>query len=162
MLSIKQLGSVVRILAFVLSLALGANPSAARDTSRDMPTTEAGFFQAGETFARCSAHVALAAEMARGQGMPDTAISFENNKRAWQLAGMMLLAAGLTPSRQPSVEQVFIDMEAGNVERLRAWREADPDGYGERLTEQYQVECLPWVDVQKSIIAVLRGAEAPR
>jgi len=161
------------ILAGVLALALSAAPSAADDATRDMPvaasdlprdmpTSEADFYLAGQDFARCGGHLAFAAEIARGQNMPANATAFENNERAWRIAGLVLLASGVDPARQSNVEQLFDDMEAGKVAQLLAWRESDPDGYGERMTSQFRDDCLPWVPVQNAIIAALRGAAAPR
>jgi hypothetical protein len=147
---------IMGIAAIILSVAMATAGSDGR--AGDMPSTPTGFYQAGETFAQCSAHFAFAAEAARDVGLTDTATALEDLERGWALAGGVLLWLGLTESRRPGVEQLFADLEGAKVAQFRSWRELEPQGYSQRMTSLFQSECAPWVDLQEAIIAGLRGA----
>jgi hypothetical protein len=128
-----------------------------------MPTTSVDFYKAGERFAQCSAHFAFAARIARENNLPDNATAFEGMERGWRVAGLVLLAQGLDPSRSTEVEATFGNMQAIKIDQIKAWRELDPEGYSKTVLDEYEAKCLPWSELQKSIIAALRrGSLSPQ
>lgn len=143
-------------------LALLAVLTPASVLAQEMPTTQAGFYQAGQTFAHCSAHFRFAAEVARGNSLADNATAFEGMERGWRLAGLPLLTEGLDPSRQIQVQQVFADLQANKIDQFRAWRELEPQTYSQRMLREYEAACGPWAELQKSIIAAMRSGSSPR
>jgi hypothetical protein len=145
------------IASIVLAVAMGgAGPATGVG---DMPSTPTGFYEAGQTFANCSAHFAFAAEVSRDLGIQDTATALEDKERGWHLAGLVLLFLGLTEDRQSDAEQLLGDMEAAQVSQFRAWREVEPRGYSQRMTDLFQDKCEPWVDLQERLISAMRRAE---
>ena len=128
---------------------------------QEMPRTPGEFYRAGERFAHCSAHFAFTARIAREQGLPDNAVAFEGMERGWRLAGLMLLTEGLDPVRQPQVQDLFANLQSAKLDQIKAWRELEPQTYSKTMLDDFQANCAPWTDLQKSIIAAMRGAAAP-
>lgn len=130
--------------------------------AQGMPTTTAGFYRAGERFAQCSAHFAFGAQIARNNGLPDNATAFEGMERGWRLAGLVLLAEGLDPSRQADTQEMFANLQTIEIDQLKASRELFSEHYSKMMVEEYQAKCLPWADLQKSIIAAMRSGPRPQ
>lgn len=148
-------GALRSTCAFLGALAIFSTAAA-----QEMPKTAAEFYRTGERFAHCSAHFAFAAKIAREQGLNDNANAFEGMERGWRLAGLLLLTEGLDGSRQPQVQQAFADLQAVQVDQIKAWRELEPRTYSEKMLDEFELQCRPWSDLQKSIIAAMRGARA--
>ena len=128
---------------------------------QEMPRTLGEFYRAGERFAHCSAHFAFMAPIAREQGLPDNAVAFEGMERGWRLAGLMLLIEGLDSVRQPQVQDLFANLQSAKLDQIKAWRELEPQTYSKTMLDDLQANCGPWTDLQKSIIAAMRGAATP-
>lgn len=149
------MGSVA--LAIVL---LAASPASA--ASGQMPKSPSEYYAAGETFAHCSAHFTFAGDLARSQGMSESATAFDDMARGWRLAGLFLLVGGVESGREATVEQLFDDLAATQMGQLRAVREMHPGGYSTLVTAKFQDECGPWTELQKSIIAAMRRTPTPQ
>lgn len=135
--------------------------SATAAVGQEMPQTPGEFYRAGERFAHCSAHFAFASRIAREQGLPDNAVAFEGMERGWRLAGLILLTEGLDPVRQPQVQDLFANLQSAKLDQIKAWRELGPQTYSKTMLDEFQANCAPWTNLQKSIIAAMRGAAAP-
>ena len=88
----EYVGNRTWALAGAIVVAIGMASAAA---GQEMPTTQSGFYRAGERFAQCSAHFAFAAEMAHNTGLAESAEAFEGMERGWRITGMMLLEEGM-------------------------------------------------------------------
>ena len=152
---------MIRVVAvvFMVSLAMIARPASV--AAQEFPTSESEFYAVGETFAQCSGHFAFAAEVARKNGLADTAVSFEGMERGWTVAGVAIQVEGLDASRQAEVETLFGNMQQIEVERLRAEREvarATGDASYDALAgERFLRLCGPWIELQQAIIRALRS-----
>lgn len=149
-------GAVVRAVRHAIC-GLAVAVSAFGAAAQEMPKSRVEFYQAGERFAHCSAHFAFGARIARESGFPDNATAFEGMERGWRVAGLVLLAEGLDPSRQTQTQQIFANLQAIKIDHFKAMRELDPQGYSKTILDEYQLKCAPWADLQKSLIAAMRS-----
>lgn len=141
---------------------LGLSAPAIEASAQEMPRTQLEFYRAGERFAQCSAHFAFGAKIARDSGLPENANALEGMERGWRVAGLLLLTEGLDPSRQPQTQETFANFQAIKIDHFKAMRELDPLGYSKAMLDDYQRDCAPWAELQKSIIAGMRSGPQSR
>lgn len=122
------------------------------------PQTQSERYQTGQQFASCSAYFRYGANLARANGLEDSAAAIEGMERGWKVAGMFLLVDSLDASRQPEVEEIFDNLQAIKVDQIKAHREmAAATGTAFDPAAEFQAECSEWVDMQKAIIQVMRS-----
>ncbi len=126
--------------------------------AQEFPESKAEFYKTGEVFAHCGAHFGFAAEVARSNGLPDTAKVFEGVERGWKLGGLFLLAGGL--EAHADSETLFKNMAEVKFDQFRSLRELYPDDFSARMLTEFEADCAPWVPLQKNLIAAFRRMAA--
>lgn len=142
--------------AAVVAALIVMGAATANAAPRPFPSTPEGNYDVGQTFAHCSAHWLMAAQLAAGLNLPETATAFGDTARGWKVAGMIFLAEGLSEEKQLQTAKVFDDLAAAKLQQLKAEHELHPDAPADSLTTAFQVECGEWVDTQRNLIAAMR------
>lgn len=145
----------IMVMAVASAMASSAHSQAA------FPETQSEHYQAGQQFANCSAYFHFGADLARRNGMEDSAVAIEGMERGWEVAGMFLLVDGLDESRQTELESTFETLQAIKLDQIKGEREmAEASGIVFDPAAAYQAECGEWSDMQKAIIQAMRSGPA--
>jgi len=146
---------MLQLAAIAIAVSVGLAPA------QEAPQSRADYFRVGEEFAQCSAHFRFATEIARRNGLEDTAVAFEGMERGWTVAGLFFLVEGLDPSRQAEAEATFENIKLIAVDRLKAEREValarGDQTYDENSGDRFVEQCGGWIELQHSIIRELRS-----
>lgn len=122
----------------------------------DLPTTQDGHYALGRRFAECSASLVFVAQMAREDGLLDTASLAEQKARLWRTAGLAFLASGLDQDRVAGTQAAFDTLVRAKHAELQARHVADPEGLSKAVPEEYDAQCRPLSQVRDRMNELLR------
>jgi|GEM_PF-2313219 len=143
-----------------IAIALGGTVmfASAAHSQAALPQTPSEHYQVGQQFASCSAYFRYGANLARANGLEDSAVAIEGMERGWKVAGMLLLVDGLDQTRQLEVVDIFENFQAIKMDQIKASREmAEARGAEFDPAADYQAECGELSDMQKAIIQAMRS-----
>ena len=144
--------------AFSIALIAAGLTASVAHAQPAFPQTQSDHYQVGQKFAFCSAYYGYAASLARANGLPDSAVAFEDMERGWKVAGIFLLLGGLDETRRSQVAEIFGNLQAIKLTQIRAKREiVEARGDPFDPATDYQAECGEWSDLRKAIIQALRS-----
>ena len=149
----RTLLSLTAAASFLLSVG---DVSAQAAKSQQLPTTPEGNYAVAQKFAHCSGHFAFAAFIANRNGLSDAATAFGDMQRGWKLAGMFFLAESMAKGRSSETEKTFDYLVESKVSIMKGKFQLDPKGSNEEFQKEYQDNCIPWVETQKTIIEIIR------
>lgn len=149
----KAFLSLTSAAAFLLSVG---DVSAQAAQSPKLPTTPEDNYAVAQKFAHCSGHFAFAAFIANRNGLTDATTAFGDMQRGWRLAGMAFLAESMSEGRTSETEKTFDYLVSAKVTVMKAKFEIDPKGSNLEFQKEYQDNCIPWINIQKKIIEIMR------